>query len=153
MATQVEAKPWHYKLPKKWGFWERFLIGVEGDLYLDRLSLVRTPWFSIKLHRIYRPDRQRDLHDHPWNFLSLVLRGSYVEDVPCKNPASPFTDSRRVRWWNWKRAEDRHSIREVSRSPVWTLVFCGPKRREWGFWVENGTRFVKWSDYEKLYGA
>lgn len=45
------------------------------------------------------------------------------------------------------------AIRECSRRPVWTLVFTGPKRRTWGFWVYGGTRFVPWRDYEKLYGA
>lgn len=141
----AEAKPWHYKPMKSWGFWERFLIGLEDDVYLDRLSIIRTPWFSIKLHRIYRHDLQRDLHDHPWAFLSIILLGYYVEDT--------VDGLKRRRWWNWKRAEDRHSIREVSRSPVWTLVFCGPKRRTWGFWVDGGTKFVNWRDYEKLYGA
>ena len=141
----TKAAPWNYKPKKRWGLWSRFLIGVEGDPYLDRLSIITTPWFSIKLHRIYRPDRQRELHDHPWTFLSLILWGHYLEHT--------VSGLRRRFWFNWKRAEDRHSICEVSRSPVWTLVICGPSRREWGFWVDDGTRFVQWREYEKLYGA
>ena len=138
------AKPFDYdKVGRRWGFWERFLIGFRDDLYLDRLGIVTTPWFSIKLHRIYRPDRQRDLHDHPWNFVSFILRGSYVEDTP--------QGQRRRRWFNFKRAEDRHSIREVSRSPVWTLIYTGPKRRSWGFW--RGGKFIPWRQYDKLMDA
>jgi len=119
------TKPFDYSQTRReWGVGIRFQIGYEGDLYLDRLVLLRTPWFQVLLHRIYRPDRQRDLHDHPWDFLSLILCGAYVENTP---------DGLRERWWwNWKRAEDRHSIRAVNRSPVWTLVFCGRKRRTWG---------------------
>ena len=127
----------------EWGLFRKFLIGLDGDLYLWRLSLITTPWFSVKLHRIFRPDRQRDLHDHPWTFLSIILFGSYTEDTP--------GGVKRRRWWNWKRAEDSHSIKTVSRSPVWTLVFCGPRRRVWGFHTPKG--WVSWKDYEKLMEA
>jgi len=143
--AKTEAKPWNYKPPKRWDLFDRFIIGTPGDEYLDRLRIIVTPWFQIMLHRIYRPDRQRDMHDHPWSFLSVVLWGSYVEDTPA--------GVKKVHWWNWKSSTDRHSIRECSRRPVWTLVFTGPKRKTWGFWVDGGTRFVKWTDYEKLYGA
>jgi hypothetical protein len=33
-----------------------------------------------------------------------------------------------------------------------TLVFTGPKRRIWGFWVDGGTRFVKWDIYDVMKG-
>lgn len=143
----IQATPWRpvktkeYSSPR-WAFMRRRLIGQPGDIYLDRVYVVQTPWFGIMFHRIYRPDNQRDLHDHPWNFFSLILLGHYVEDTP----DGPFLRH----LWNFKRAEDRHSIRWCSRSPVWTLVFTGPKRRTWGFWVDNGTRWVKWTDYEKV---
>lgn len=126
-----------------WGFWVRRLIGDGKTTYIDRLTILLTPWFSIKLHRIYRPDQQRELHDHPWTFLSIVLWGHYLEDTP--------HGPRRCWWWNWKRAEDSHSIRETSRTPVWTLLFTGPRRRIWGFYAKNG--WVAWDQYDKLYNA
>lgn len=161
-ADEVGAANGHQE--RKWGFWNWRDIGMEGDVYMRRLTILLTPWFSIKLHQIFRPDKQRELHDHPWSFLSIILRGSYVEAVPCPGCALhgcwdrlgdsvPHYALRRRRWWNWKPATGRHSIRELSRSPVWTLVFTGPKRRVWGFWVNNGTRFVEWDQYDKLYGA
>ena len=36
------------------------------------------PW-SFRIHHIMRPDEDRDLHDHPWNARTIILRGSYVE--------------------------------------------------------------------------
>lgn len=142
MATQTTAaKAKEYSSPR-WAFMLRRKIGAGGDIYLDRLYIIQTPLFGIMLHRIYRPDNQRDLHDHPWNFLSILLLGNYVEDT-LEGPKFRCT-------FNYKRAEDRHSIREVSRSPVWTLVFTGRKRRVWGFWVDGGTRWVKWTDYDKV---
>lgn len=145
MSETVTPKKWDYRPPKKWEFFSRFIIGTPGDEYLDRIRIIVTPWFQIMLHRIYRPDRQRDLHDHPWDFLSIILWGRYIETT--------VAGDRRCRWWNWKRATDRHSIKWCSRRPVWTLVFTGPRQRTWGFWVDGGTTFVQWQDYEKLYGA
>lgn len=151
-ATPFQTKA--YNSPR-WAFMKRRLIGQPGDIYLDRVYVVQTPWFGIMFHRIFRPDNQRDLHDHPWSFFSLVLRGWYEEDAAhrCPYPDCAFAfcpQRRKVRWFNFKRAEDRHSIRWCSRSPVWTLVFTGRKRRTWGFWVDSGTRFVKWTEYEKV---
>ena len=136
-----------------WGFMNRRVIAEGDNVYLDRLSLITTPWFSIKLHRIYRPDQQRDLHDHPWNFLSIVLRGEYVEDVPCLHKVyaqKAYREVRHIRWFNWKKAEDLHAISWVSRSPVWTLVVTGPRRRVWGFFVEKLKQWVAWDKYDKL---
>jgi hypothetical protein len=127
-------------IDKHWSFWRRVRLGSETDVYLDRFEIITTPWFGIKLHKIYRPDNQRDLHSHPWKFLSIILFGSYVEDT---------NDGPRVcRWFNWKNLTDFHSIRAVSRSPVWTLVFTGPKRQVWGFKTPSG--WVAWYDYDKL---
>lgn len=127
----------------RWAFMRFRTIPSKGAPYLKRIYVLVTPWFSVMLHRIFRPDGQRELHDHPWTFLSFVLRGWYREDTP--------EGERRIRWMNWKRAEDRHSIRFVSRKPVWTLVFTGPRRRIWGFWREG--RFIPWREYDKLNDA
>lgn len=35
---------------------------------------------SIRLHKIMREDRDRDLHDHPWNARTFILRGFYIEE-------------------------------------------------------------------------
>ena len=148
MTTQIEADEVSAQTAEQarnWGLFHRFIIGDKGNVYLDRLTLLTTPWFSVKLHKIYRPDQQRDLHDHPWSFLSFVLRGSYVEDTP--------GGDKKCRWWNFKKAEDSHSIKSVSRSPVWTLVFCGRRRRIWGFQVDGVKRWLPWNEYEKLNDA
>lgn len=48
--------------------------------YLVRWHLFRCRWFRVFLHRIYRPDDDRHLHNHPWpNALAIVLRGGYGE--------------------------------------------------------------------------
>lgn len=151
----------------RWSFMRiRKIRGKDGSVYLWRLYILSTPWFGMMLHRIFREDNQRDLHDHPWNFLSIILLGWYSESYQLNGEHSvSFTTRRR---WNYKRAEDRHSIRIVGRKPTWTLVFTGRRRRTWGFWIKrthfeearagvyvpvDSESFVPWFAYEKLNDA
>ena len=56
-------------------FYRRDILGPDGTLYLRRWSL-RIPFtggWRLMLHKIARPDSARDLHDHPWWFVSLIL--------------------------------------------------------------------------------
>lgn len=105
--------------------------------YLIRRTLFWTPWVRIYLHEIRRSDDDVFLHCHPWSFTSLILLGGYVEYVPC------FTSERRAGSLIMHAAEDAHRIqlrqdKFGNEIPAWTLVFCGRKKREWGFFTEQG---------------
>lgn len=54
--------------------------GVQ-TLYLRRYYLLETRWGNIFLHNICRSDDDPDPHDHPWNFLTVLLRGSYIDEA------------------------------------------------------------------------
>jgi hypothetical protein len=129
----------------QWAFLEGFDVSKEGDAYLDRLRLVMTPWLGLYLHHIHRPDLDRDPHDHPWWFASLVISGSYTERLwPDKTRSGAVT-----------RRHPRFSVRVVPRRAahkiesvdglLWTLVLAGPRRAQWGFWTPSG--FVPWREY------
>jgi len=54
----------------------------DGEPYLIRRTLLSIgKYFSIKYHQILQSD---DLcaHDHPWNFLTIILKGGYYEWTP-----------------------------------------------------------------------
>ena len=140
--------------PSQGPMWATFhmlrLRNADGSKYLTRLRIIQTPWWGVYLHKIHGPDPGRDLHDHPWDFVSFVLRGWY--DERSTNPPGFLTmaGERRVRWLNRKRAEVAHRITSVAHGKsTWTLVFVGPRRRKWGFWVFDGVayRFVVAEDY------
>lgn len=133
---------------RRWAFFQRYDIrGPDGSLYMRRLRLIQTPWFAVYLHKIVRPDADRELHDHPWDFVSLILRGGYIEETEGRGPG--FTYRQKV----WRKpfrlvrhkAEDFHRIDALSDVPAWTLVFCGRRRREWGFKTDKG--WVRWDQY------
>jgi hypothetical protein len=63
-------------------FREGHLLHADGTPYMERFALFETPWISARIHHIASPDLDRDMHDHPWNFASLVLSGGYTEARP-----------------------------------------------------------------------
>lgn len=132
----------------RWAILSRFTIIKDGEVYLDRLRVLQTPWFGVYLHRIAKPDADRDPHDHPWTFLSCVLRGGYEEDL-YRYPHVIGADLPiRLVWrrWTWHRMDraTAHSIRSVKPRTV-TLVLVGHRCRDWGFWTADG--WVAWRDY------
>lgn len=132
----------------RWAFMRRFTIYKNDAIYLDRLRIVQTPWFGVYLHRIEQPDLDRDPHDHPWTFGSLVLRGGYVERYhPFPHVARDLRVSVRTwaRWtWHTMGTAAAHRILTVQPKTV-TLVLVGRRVREWGFHTEGG--FVPWRPY------
>ena len=130
-------------------------ISVDGQLYLRKLYLVRTPLFQVALHFFHRPDPGRDLHDHPRDFVSIILRGAYVEERPSTTAplwsiagehASMNTISRAHYHVTavYRRAEDAHRISMVAPGTV-SLVLWGRHRRPWGFHTRWGWRH--WRTY------
>lgn len=110
----------------KWALFHLDRITLEGRPYINRWRIVQTPWFALYLHHILSSDDlARGLHDHPWDFLSLILSGGYWEITPegrtWRGPGSVVRH----------KAEDYHGV-ECTR-PAWTLVWCGRRRRGWGF--------------------
>ena len=112
--------------------------------YLERSgSGSRYSWcpISIRVHHILRSDHGRDLHDHPWNARTILLRGWYTETREGWGGSST-TDEYHVR-----RAGDTatlqfgefHRINQVSEGGVYTLFITGRYRGTWGFKV-NGSK-------------
>lgn len=114
-------------------------------VYLRRLRVIQTPWFGMYVHWIFLPDRDRALHDHPWPFVSWVIRGGYTERVRTKTSEASRT------WSRWSahrmRSRDAHSIDLIEPGTV-TLVLVGRRCREWGFWTSRG--WVPWRQYVAL---
>lgn len=108
------------------------LTGVRGDPYMFRYYLLRLPWFNFKihLHHIVRSDEDEWLHDHPWNFVSVVLWEGYTEET--------MTGTRRIRAWDVVRHRQRDAHRLMLQRPAWTLVFVTGKKKKWGFYLPTG---------------
>lgn len=140
----------------------RFLIWRQqlGDPkcpYAERWVLNLGPLGSLRLHHWFRSDDKRAKHDHPSDFITLVLKGSYIDLCNGKGryPITPeqcgtckgFPGQRCDFCGNGMRnecmvpgtirrrkAEHQHTV-AVEPGGCWTLLYFWPERREWGFWV------------------
>jgi hypothetical protein len=119
------------------------IISKEGQLHFQRFRLLQTPWFAVYLHHILQSDLDKHFHDHPWSFISFILRGSYQERFTC--PPSHLA----MHWRKYSPgdyadhcAEDAHSITLLTPS-VWTLVFVSGRERVWGYQTKEG-----WIDFK-----
>ena len=111
------------------------LISGEGNEYMRRFYL---PGSQRRYHHILASDPDRDMHDHPWDFTSKLIRGVYIEHTPRGSIRyeAPCVIHR--------KAEQLHSL-ELPEGPVWSFVMMGPVRRKWGFKTPGG--WVPWDRY------
>jgi hypothetical protein len=113
--------------------------------YLTRVHLTpRTKIGQLCLHIFWRGDEDPDPHDHPFDFWTFPLcRDGYIELTP--NKTGDLVAVQVSGWWLTRRkAEYAHLIvgrcvvkgreRFIAKGTLATLVWMGPRRREWGFW-------------------
>ncbi|RAV17480.1 hypothetical protein DQP57_00185 [Mycobacterium colombiense] len=161
MASRAERK----QLNKNWlrkllTGQPHFIIGGEHNPYLLRWFLIpRNSFINIYLHKFKRSDDDRALHDHPWWFASLILKGQYIEH---RDDGS--TRHRKAGSVALRRPNTLHRVQllqEVVTSdagwtmqrerPTWTLIVTGPKLRNWGFECARG--WVPWEYFEHNNGC
>lgn len=156
---------------RRWRFFTREKIVLsrpddDSDGELHRWRLIETPLGGVMVHRHQGPDPGRVLHDHPWPFVSIVLRGGYVEEVAEARLAPLLADiadthpapGRYYGLREWRRARTvhvmplthAHRIVALLRKPTWTLVLHGRRRRAWGFYPASGFIDEKTVDYASL---
>jgi len=102
--------------------------------------------FNITLHKVLVSD-EPTLHDHPWSYATLILKGGYYENTP------------NGRFWRgpghfrYRSASDLHYLEldkdaDGNEIPCWSLFFMGRKAGAWGFikngiWVHNKDYLVR----------
>jgi hypothetical protein len=125
----------------------------DGGHYMYRWNLFECKWFSIKLHKIMLSDYDC-LHDHPWPFISIILKGGYIEHRQIMRDNGMPGLYRRLDKKIIKRIyhpgnilyRPANSIHKLEiYQPAWTLVFTFKKQREWGFWTPKG--WIHWTKY------
>jgi len=99
---------------------------------------------SVYLHCILRSDDDRALHDHPWLWCSILLRGRYVEHT-INAGGIHVRQERRAGDVKISRPRRAHRV-ELVGGCCWTLFIIGPRVRNWGFHcAERG--WVPWQTF------
>ncbi len=129
-----------------------------GSRYMRRWLFGPTWTWGLRVHCIERSDADRELHDHPFWFVSFILSGGYYEHT---------LDGRKT-WYGpgslvFRSADTLHRI-ELSQTPrlgtaacarrecckekpAWTIVLRGRYARRWGF-LAGGA----WTTWQKFVG-
>lgn len=136
-----------------WALMSSFDIPCKSGLYLRRLRIVQTPLFGVYLHEMHAPDDDRDLHDHPFNFWSLILKGGYRERWSRFPSVTHFHQTRSWKRWSFHKVEilEGHSISVLFEVPTYTLVFVGRRQADWGFYTKSG--WIPWDQYHIVSGG
>jgi len=123
---------------------------VHDEPLLTRYYLFLTDrkWFpfNIFLHKFHKGD-PGDVHDHPWPYATLILKGGYYEYTPNFENGKMVGETKHWRGPGHFRVcspNSYHRIELVSGITAWTLFMPGPHKREWGFLVNN-----KWIQHEQ----
>jgi hypothetical protein len=107
----------------------------------------------IYLHKFYRGDEDPHLHNHPWAYRTLILKGGYWEvsfnpewlklkakglhKIALQTPQT-------VRKWYGagtfmrRGAQWTHQVKLPEGKTAWTIVFTGKREHSWGFITDKG---------------
>jgi hypothetical protein len=104
--------------------------------------------FNIFLHKFLKSDPD-DLHDHPWPYATLILKGGYWEWLPqFDSQGRRITELAVWRGRGHFRISPARSFHRIELDPAvecWTLFMPGRKVRDWGFLVQG--QWVQWQQY------
>lgn len=128
---------------------------ANGDDYLHRYYLLfkdrMTFPFNFLLHKIVKSDIPI-FHDHPWDYITIILRGGYFEHLPVFDEDGKLI-SETVTWRGpgsiiRRKAPEYHWLELKDNVPAVTLFIPMQRKRMWGFLKYDTTiNDHKWIPY------
>jgi len=109
------------------------------ERYMERYWLI--PYNRLgpaaRIHHILRSDNDRAFHDHPWPYVTIILRGGYWEVTPQYDSSGVYIREDR-QWYGpgsvlMRRAKSWHRLELPEGQPAWTLFITGRRQQTWGF--------------------
>ncbi len=139
----------------------------DGQVYLNRWGVEWKRLGGIFLHKMEAPDPGWWLHDHPFSFVSFIVKGGYweernvvelaVNDARYAQSVDILHNGRRVGLaprgdrvkrsrWSFKTLglDECHRITQLIGKTSWSIIIHGPNRTDrpdgakWGFYTPEG---------------
>lgn len=137
----------------------RVITGTDGKPYMEQFLLLsstaKDAW-RLRLHHFVRGDKDKELHNHPWTGLSLVLLGGYREEY--RLPSFDPCDVDRVVWrdvlpgsFNLITRDTFHRV-DLIEGDAWTLFLSSPSDGKWGFWDRKTDSYEPYEEFFKRSG-
>ncbi len=138
-------------------FWDREVIGQAACPLMVRWTIFKLPFDLGKLCVHYFPSgvTDRDPHDHPASFVTLVLDGGYF-NTEWEDYGGEVVPT--IEWLGrgslrYRPAAHMHVTETAADQGAWTIIVMGPKLREWGFLrIEDG-KWWPWLTYVERFGG
>lgn len=119
-------------------------IGNPECPILNRYTLSIPKVGKLRLHRFYPNTTDRDYHDHPWPFVTLVIQGSYT-DVTLEGRVTEMTPGK-IRY-----RSANHAHKTFAGPKGCTTIVASPhERKPWGFFPDG--KWMPWSKYMAKFG-
>lgn len=117
------------------GYMNRYWLLPYGWLFKGKSML---DW-AVRVHEILRSDEDT-YHDHPWPYISVILRGGYFEVVPVFDKSGLYVGSK-CKWYGpgsvlFRKAKSWHWLQVPGGETVWTLFITFNWQQKWGFMVQ-----------------
>lgn len=123
------------------------VLHTDGDPYLERWEILKTRRLCIYIHRTIRSDRDRAIHDHRADNISLILDNCYHEQLSLDGRFKIRMEGDVV----FRRAETAHRLLledSIGQDiPVITIWIKFRDRREWGFYPPPAGGWIHWDEY------
>jgi hypothetical protein len=140
------------KLMQRFGRHRIILDRQSNEPLLERyyVFLKDRKWFpfNIFVHKFCKSDPD-DVHDHPWPYFTLILKGGYYEWIPqFDKDGKKFGEIahwRKPGHFRFCSSKSYHRIELDPGVTCWTLFIPGLHQREWGFLVKN--KWIHNEDY------
>jgi hypothetical protein len=138
-------KKWFIQWLERMGRKRVVMDRIDNEPYLERyyIFLKDRAWFpfNVFLHRFLKSDPD-DVHDHPWPYATLILKGGYYEWTPMFNSKQEKIGEicawRGAGHFRTCASTSYHRIELDPEVECWTLFMPGPQKREWGFLTKAG---------------
>jgi hypothetical protein len=120
------------------------IVSKKGELHFQRWRIISCKWLAIYIHKIYKEDNDKHLHNHPWNYWNMILSGGYGEASMLYNQVVyhnmlPFSSS--------IRKHDRYHKISTIFKPTTTLFITSGRKYDWGYDVDG--EFIDHDTYRK----
>lgn len=131
----------------------------------DRVGFLR--WIerkmpAVRVHEILRSDLDRELHDHPWPFVSIILRGGYTEVRPKYDRSGLYTGEEAIFHGPgsilFRRSKDFHRLvlptKMLGGFPAYevayTLFISFAYTQKWGYLIAPKFK-QRYEEYQKAH--
>lgn len=124
--------------------------------FLNRFTILKINTFHIRIHRILSEDKSDLYHNHPFNYISIILKGGYTERI-YKN-GEIYDVKHKIGSIIRRKHNVFHKILSIEGKTTtffitwgkfeWKALNTSDKKHEDGVFIRNIAGENKWCKYE-----